>query len=146
VTSSQSVAAEDFFTGLFETALGEGEIVTEVQVPALGSGTGAAYAKFFNPASRYAVVGVGAVVTKSNGSCSSCRIGVTGASDHAFRAAVAEEALSGSDLGSDAVAAAAAKVADGAEMLSDLSASAAYRAHLCGVIARRAIAEAASRA
>ena len=76
VTNSQSVAAEDFFTGLFETALGEGEIIIAVQVPTLGAGTGAAYAKFFNPASRYAVVGVGAVVTKSGDSCESCRIGV----------------------------------------------------------------------
>ena len=146
VTSSQSVAAEDFFTGLFETALGEGEIVTEVQVPSLGSGTGAAYAKFFNPASRYAVVGVGVVVTKSGDSCESCRIGVTGASDHAYRATAAEEALTGSDLGNDAIAAAAAKVADGTEMMSDLSASAEYRAHLCGAMGKRAIAEAASRA
>lgn len=145
VTNSQSVAAEDFFTGLFETALGEGEIIMAVQVPTLGAGTGAAYAKFFNPASRYAVVGVGAVVTKSGDSCESCRIGVTGAADHAYRATTAEEALTGSDLSDDAIAAAAAKVADGAEMLSDLFASADYRAHLCGVIARRAITEAATR-
>ena len=145
VTNSQSVAAEDFFTGLFETALGEGEIIMAVQVPTLGAGTGAAYAKFFNPASRYAVVGVGAVVTKSGDSCESCRIGVTGAADHAYRATTAEEALTGSDLSDDAIAAAAAKVADGAEMLSDLFASADYRAHLCGVIARRAITEAAAR-
>ena len=145
VTNSQSVAAEDFFTGLFETALGEGEIVTEVQVPTLGIGSGAAYAKFFNPASRYAVVGVGVVVTKSGDSCESCRIGVTGASDHAYRATAAEDALTGSDLGDDAIAAAAAKVADGKEMMSDLSASAEYRAHLCGAMGKRAITEAASR-
>ena len=146
VTSSRSIAVDDFFTSLFETALNDGEIITEIQVPAIGAGSGAAYAKFFNPSSRYAVVGVGALVSKSNGSCSSCRIGVTGAADHAFRASAAEEALNGSDLGHDAVEAAAAKVAEGQEMLSDLSASANYRAHLCGVMAKRAIAEAASEA
>ena len=146
VTSSQSVAAEDFFTGLFETALGESEIVTEVHVPALGSGSGAAYAKFFKPASRYAVVVLGVVITKTGDSCESCRIGVTGASDHAYRATAAEDALTGSDLGDDAIAAAAAKVADGTEMMSDLSASAEYRAHLCGAMGKRAIAKAASRA
>jgi len=146
VTSSRSIAVDNFFTGLFETALNDGEIITEIQVPAIGAGSGAAYAKFFNPSSRYAVVGVGALVSKSNGSCSSCRIGVTGAADHAFRASAAEEALNGSDLGDDAVEAAAAKVADGQEMLSDLSASANYRTHLCGVMAKRAIVEAASRA
>ena len=146
VTSSRSIVVDDFFTGLFETALNDGEVITEIQVPAIGASSGAAYTKFFNPSSRYAVVGVGALVSKSNGSCSSCRIGVTGAADHAFRASAAEEALNGSDLGDDAVEAAAAKVADGQEMLSDLSASANYRTHLCGVMAKRAIVEAASRA
>lgn len=146
VTSSRSIVVDDFFTGLFETALNDGEVITEIQVPAIGTSSGAAYTKFFNPSSRYAVVGVGALVSKSNGSCSSCRIGVTGAADHAFRASVAEETLQGSDLGEDAVAASAAKVADGQEMLSDLSASANYRTHLCGVMAKRAILEAASRA
>lgn len=146
VTSSRSIVVDDFFTGLFETALNDGEVITEIQVPAIGASSGAAYTKFFNPSSRYAVVGVGALVSKSNGSCSSCRIGVTGAADHAFRASVAEEILQGSDLGDDAVAASAAKVADGQEMLSDLSASANYRTHLCGVMAKRAIVEAASRA
>ena len=145
VTSSRSIVVDDFFTGLFETALNDGEVITEIQVPAIGASSGAAYTKFFNPSSRYAVVGVGALVSKSNGSCSSCRIGVTGAADHAFRASVAEETLQGSDLGDDAVAASAAKVADGQEMLSDLSASANYRTHLCGVMAKRAIVEAASR-
>jgi len=146
VTSSRSIVVDDFFTGLFETALNDGEVITEIQVPAIGASSGAAYTKFFNPSSRYAVVGVGALVSKSNGSCSSCRIGVTGAADHAFRASVAEETLQGSDLGDDAVAASAAKVSDGQEMLSDLSASANYRSHLCGVMAKRAIVEAASRA
>ena len=145
VTSGRSIAVDDFFTGLFETALDEGEMIKEIQVPALGDGSGAAYAKFFNPASRYAVVGVGAVVSMDNGSCSSCRIGVTGAADHAFRASAAEETLTGSDLGDEAIAAAAAKVADGKEMLSDLAASAVYRAHLCGVIGKRAITQAISR-
>ena len=145
VTSSRSIVVDDFFTGLFETALNDGEVITEIQVPAIGSGSGSAYTKFFNPSSRYAVVGVGALVSKSNGSCSSCRIGVTGAADHAFRASVAEEILQGSDLGDDAVAASAAKVADGQEMLGDLSASANYRNHLCGVMAKRAIVEAVSR-
>ena len=146
VTSSRSIAVHDFFTGLFETALNEGEVIKEIQVPALGDGSGAAYAKFFNPASRYAVVGVGAVVSIDNGSCSSCTIGVTGAASHAFRASTAEDLLTGSDLGEDAITTAAAKVAEDKEMLSDLSASANYRIHLCSVMAKRAIVEAASRA
>ena len=124
----------------------EGELIKEIQVPVLCDGSGAAYAKFFNPASRYAVVGVGAVISMDNGSCSSCRIGVTGAADHAFRASAAEDALNGSALGDNAIASAAAKTADGQEMLSDLVASANYRAHLCGVMLKRAISNAVSRA
>ena len=120
-------------------------MIKEIQVPALGNGSGAAYAKFFNPASRYAVVGVGAVVSLGDGSCTSCRIGITGAADHAYRASVAEDALTGSDLGDDAIAVAAVKVTDGQDMLNDLSASADYRTHLCGVMLKRAVSMAASR-
>ena len=145
ITSGRSIAVDDFFTGLFETALEEGEMIKEIQVPALGNGSGAAYAKFFNPASRYAVVGVGAVVSLDNGSCTSCRIGVTGAADHAYRASVAEDALTGSDLGDDAIAVAAVKATDGQDMLNDLAASADYRTHLCGVMLKRAVSKAASR-
>ncbi|MEA1881742.1 MAG: xanthine dehydrogenase family protein subunit M [Candidatus Marinimicrobia bacterium] len=145
VTSSRSIAIDDFFTGLFETALNEGEIIKEIQVPALGNGSGAAYAKFFNPASRYAVVGIGAVVSLDNGSCTSCRIGVTGAADHAYRASAAEDALTGSNLGDDALGAAASAVSNGQEMMSDLAASADYRSHLCGVMLKRAVAGAKAR-
>ena len=63
VTSSRSIVVDDFFTGFFETALNDGEVITEIQVPAIGSGSGSAYTKFFNPSSRYAVVGVGAPVS-----------------------------------------------------------------------------------
>ena len=145
ITSGRSITVDDFFTGLFETALNEGEMIKEIQVPALGNGSGAAYAKFFNPASRYAVVGVGAVVSLGDGSCTSCRIGITGAADHAYRASVAEDALTGSDLSDDAIAVAAVKATDGQDMLNDLSASAEYRTHLCGVMLKRAVSKAASR-
>ena len=145
VTTKRSIGIDEFFTGLFETALNDGELIKEIQVPLLHGNSGAAYAKFFNPASRYAVVGVGVVITMDNGACSSCSIGVTGASSHAFRASTAEEALTGSGLGDDSITAVSEKIADGQEMLSDLSASADYRAHLCGVIAKRAIANTISR-
>jgi len=144
VTSNRSIAVDDFFTGLFETALNNGEIIKEIQVPVLDNGSSSGYSKFFNPASRYAVVGVGAVVTMDNGSCSSCSIGVTGAADHAFRASAAEDVLTGSDLSDSVLKDAAAKVADGQEMLSDLVASANYRSHLCGVIAKKALNKAIS--
>ncbi len=130
-----------YFTGLFETAKKEDEIVTSVKIPASSA---SAYVKFPNPASRYAVVGVGVSLKMNGGTCESATVGVTGAADHAFRAGGAESALAGSDL-SD-LSTAASQVADGQEMMSDLAASAVYRAHLCGVILKRAVAQAASRA
>ena len=145
-SGSRSIAIDDFFTALFETALTEGEIITEIQIPVLGEGTGSAYVKFPNPASRYAVVGVGVVITLSDGKCTACRIGITGAADHAFRASVTEEVLLGSDLSTDDIEAASQHTAEGQELLSDLAASANYRVHLCSVMVKRAINIAVERA
>ena len=92
---SREIAAENFFTGLFDTAKEQGEIVTAVKVPVASS---SAYAKFPNPASRYAVVGVGVSLKVENGTCQSIKIGVTGAADHAYRALESESILNGSEL------------------------------------------------
>ena len=142
-SGSREVAAENYFTGLFETAKEEGEMVTSVKVPASSA---SAYVKFPNPASRYAVVGVGVSLGMNGGTCESASIGITGAASHAYRASGSESALAGSDLGDDVLSAAASQAADGHDMMSDLAASADYRAHLCGVMLKRAIAEAVSRA
>jgi aerobic carbon-monoxide dehydrogenase medium subunit len=129
VTNKRRMAAEDFFTGLFSTALEDGEIITKVIVPTGGK---FAYAKFRNPASLYAMVGV--AVSKKGGTV---RVAVTGAgSDGVFRWADAEKALkarfSSKSLG--AVKTPAAK-----ELNSDIHASAEYRSHLIGVMAKRAV-------
>jgi|TARA_B110000196_G_C21153292_1_gene671257 carbon-monoxide dehydrogenase medium subunit len=132
ITNTREIAAEDFFTNLFETALEEGELVTAVKFPIPDK---AAYAKFPNPASRYAIVGV--MVVQTNGET---RAAVTGASDSGvFRATDIEKAL-GSNL--DAAGAKAVKVLpDG--LNSDIHASAEYRAHLISIMASRAAAAAA---
>ena len=129
ITNKREIIAEDFFTNLFETALEEGELVTAVKFPIPDK---AAYAKFPNPASRYAIVGV--MVVQTNGET---RAAVTGASDSGvFRATDIEEAL-GNNL--DAAAAKTVKVAaDG--LNSDIHASAEYRAHLISIMASRAAA------
>ena len=129
VTERRRIAADDFFTGLFETALAEGEIVTSVRFPRPAK---AGYAKFPNPASRYAIVGVMAAETADG-----VRIAVTGAGPCVFRATAMEEALGGA---LDADAALPALSADG--LNSDIHASAEYRAHLVGVMAQRAMAAA----
>ena len=144
---SRTVAADDFFQGLFQTALDPGELLTKVSFPITGSGSGAAYEKFPNPASRFAVVGVAAMVTiDGGGNCTAARIGVTGAADTPFRAIDVENALVGKALDEQTISAATAKVADPADLLSDLSASAEYRAHLCSVLAKRALQKAAEKA
>ena len=145
VTSNRSITADDFFTGLFETALQDGEVITEIEVPVLAESTSAAYAKFFNPASRYAVVGVGVSLDMNGGTCESASVGITGAADHAYRAGGSESALAGSDLGEEALAAAASSASDGQDMMSDMAASADYRSHLCGVMLKRAVSAAKSR-
>jgi carbon-monoxide dehydrogenase medium subunit len=131
VTNKRKIAADEFFTGLFETALEADEIVTRVSFPLVKK---AAYVKFPNPASRYALVGV--FVAKRG---SDVRVAVTGAgASGAFRLKAFEEALE-KRFG--------AKSLDGltvpAEGLSsDIHGSAEYRAHLIGVLARRAVAAA----
>ena len=133
-TNKRKIAADLFFTGLFETALEEGEIVTKVSFPIPSK---AAYAKFRNPASRYALVGV--FVAKR---ASDIRVAVTGAgSNGVFRVPEMEQALAKrfSAKSLDGVAASA----DG--LNSDIHADAAYRAHLIGVMARRAVATATGR-
>jgi aerobic carbon-monoxide dehydrogenase medium subunit len=129
-TTKRKIAADDFFTGLFETALEPGEIVTSVSFPIPEK---AGYSKFPNPASRYAVVGVFAAKTKSG-----VRVAVTGAGPCVFRVAEMEKAL-GAKFSPDAVA--SIKVA-AKDFNSDIHASADYRAHLVTVMAKRAVAAA----
>lgn len=127
VTNAREIAADDYFIDLFETALEEGEIITAVKFPVPKR---AAYAKFPNPASRYALVGVFIAETKDG-----VRVAVTGAGACAFRQTEMEAALS-KNFSPDAVA----KIKVSPEGLSaDIHASAEYRAHLIAVMAKRAV-------
>jgi carbon-monoxide dehydrogenase medium subunit len=127
-TSRRTIPADSFFRGLFETALEPGELITSVSFPIPER---AAYEKFRHPASRYAVVGV--FVARVGGGV---RVAVTGAGPCAFRATQLEQALA-KNFSPDAMK--AIKIsADG--LNSDIHAAADYRAHLIGVMARRAVA------
>lgn len=130
VTNKRKIAADDFFVDLFETALERDEIITSVRFPIPER---AAYQKFRHPASGYAVVGV--MVAKTGGKV---RVGVTGAAGSAFRATDFENALQ-ANFSPDALVNIAVS-ADG--LLSDIHCSNEYRAHLVGVMARRAVAAA----
>jgi carbon-monoxide dehydrogenase medium subunit len=131
ITSNRSIAADDFFEGMFTTALEEGEIITEVRFPVPKK---AAYAKFLQPASRFALTGV--FVAQFAGGV---RVAVTGASEGGvFRWSEAEAALS-ADFSSAAVKGLAV---DADAMIGDLHGSPAYRAHLVKVMTMRAVAAA----
>jgi carbon-monoxide dehydrogenase medium subunit len=128
ITNKREIVADEFFTGLFETALVEGEIITRISFPVVAK---AAYLKFANPASRYALVGV-FVAKDTDG----VRVAVTGAGEGGvFRIAAMERALS-KKFSSKAID--GIKI-DPSTLISDIHGSAAYRAHLVGVLARRAV-------
>ncbi|PYG34752.1 FAD binding domain-containing protein [Pelagimonas varians] len=131
VTNSREIAADDYFQGLFETALEEGEIVISVKFPIPEA---ASYQKFEQPASRFALVGV-YVAKFADG----VRVAVTGASEGGvYRWSEAEAALSG-NFSADALD---GLTVSGDDMISDLHGSGDYRAHLVKVMTKRAVAAA----
>jgi carbon-monoxide dehydrogenase medium subunit len=129
-TDKRKIAADQFFTGMFETALQPGEIITSISFPVPKR---AGYTKFHNPASRYAIVGV--FVADTGGGV---RVAVTGAAPCVFRVAEMERALSASF----APAAVAGIKVPASGLNSDLHASAEYRANLVTVMAKRAVEQA----
>jgi aerobic carbon-monoxide dehydrogenase medium subunit len=129
-TTKRTIAADDFFKGIFATALDDGELITSVTFPAPKR---AAYMKFKHPASRFALIGVFVADTGSG-----VRVAVTGGGNGVFRHAGLEAALTKSFTPQ---AAAAVKI-DAANLGSDIHASAAYRANLVGVMAQRAVTKA----
>ena len=140
----RTIKVDDFFKGLMTTAVGADEILTEVRVPALAANQSAAYMKFPHPASRFAVVGVAAVLTIDGGKCTKASIGITGAGTHAVRAKGVEAALAGKSLDAASIAAAADKAPDGVDVQADLQGSEDYKKHLLKVFAKRAMEAAAA--
>jgi carbon-monoxide dehydrogenase medium subunit len=131
----RTIGADEFFVDLLTTALEPDEIITAVTVAVSPR---SAYVKFPNPASHYAIAGVG-VAVQGDGTVSAARIGVTGAAATAYRATAAEAALAGQALTAQSIAAAADAAYDGRELLGDIHASAEYRAALVKVMTRRAL-------
>lgn len=143
----RTVKVDDWFQGLMATALKEDELLVEIRVPVWPAGSGGAYMKFPHPASRFAIVGVAAMVTlDQEGKCTKAGVGVTGAGTKAVRAKGVEAGLLGKKLDAATIEAAAQKAADGVDVQADLQGSVEYKAHLCRVFAKRAITEAAKRA
>ncbi|KRA38265.1 MULTISPECIES: FAD binding domain-containing protein [unclassified Nocardioides] len=139
---TRTVPAAEFFVDLFETAISEDEILTEVHVPKRG-GWGASYEKFVRIAHQWPIVAVAATVRTEGGTIAEARIGLTNMGSTPVRAHAAEQALVGQPATEEGVAAAAAVAAEGTNPPSDLNGDADYRRHLAGVLTRRAVLAAA---
>ena len=140
------IPAHRMFVDAYTTALRADEIITEVAVPTPTPGTGWSYQKLANKASRFAIVGVAALVTRGEaGACDRVRIGVTGAGPSPVRARAAERSLAGREPTPANIDAASRLASRGVECLDDIHGSASYREHLTRELARRALTEAAER-
>lgn len=138
----RTVAAEDFFEDLFTTAVGDGELLTQIRVPK-HTGWGAHYEKFVRVSHQWSIVGVAATVRSEGGQIAEARVGLTNMGSTPLRARGVEQALVGQPATDEAVRAAVASVADGTNPPSDLNGDAHYRRHLATVLTRRAVLAAA---
>jgi carbon-monoxide dehydrogenase medium subunit len=144
----RAIPASDFFRGMMSTALGAEEILTAVELPAKMAGQGMAYVKFTHPASRYAVIGVAAVVTMNSGSCTKAQVVIGGLLPVATRLRDVESAIVGAQPSTDAIAKAAGLAVGhlGDDVIGDLFASAEYRIAMAPIFVKRALAAAFERA
>jgi carbon-monoxide dehydrogenase medium subunit len=146
---TRDIGATDFFTGLFESALAEDELLTKITVDKEEGSRGSAYVKLFNPASRYAVVGACAVVELAgDGSCSSCTVAAGGLTPKATVLESVAGSLVGSAITEQAAEAAAQAAADevGDDVIGDVYAGVEYRRSMLPVFVARALMAASSRA
>jgi carbon-monoxide dehydrogenase medium subunit len=140
----REVAAADLFQDFLTTAVGDGEILTEIRLPAM-DGYGFGYHKFNRRKEDWAMVAACALVKRgADGSCEDVRIGLTHMGSTPLRATAAEQALRGKPLDAQSIAAAAEQAAEGTDPPADLNASADYKRHLARVLTRRALEDASS--
>ncbi|MGZ5407572.1 MAG: FAD binding domain-containing protein [Aeromicrobium sp.] len=135
---TRTVPADDFFRGLFTTAVGEDEILTEVRIPKT-TGWGSDYQKFTRVAQQWSIVGVAAAIRVEGGTIAEARIGLTNMGSVPLRATAVEQALVGCALEAAAVEAATAAAGDGTDPPSDTNGDADFRRHLAGVLTARAV-------
>lgn len=140
----RTVKAADFFQGFYTVDLQPSEIITAIQFAAVKA---SAYAKLYQRASHYAIVGVAAALDVKSGVIQSARIALTGATTHAVRLTAVEKALAGQPASADTIKAASAGAGSGlADINADLHASADYRRAMIPVFTRRALEQAIARA
>lgn len=134
------IPAGQFFSGFFSTALRTEELLVEVRVPVLDTNAGAAYLKYPHPASGYAVCGVAAVlITNDEGECTTCRVGITGIADGAYRASNVELAMEGHSITANLIEKASESATDNVEPLEDNFAGVEYRRVLACAFVKRTL-------
>jgi carbon-monoxide dehydrogenase medium subunit len=138
---TREIRAADFFTGFYETALHEQEIITEIHIPKLKANERSIYLKFPQPASRFAIVGCAVIASVSEGAISDARIAFNGVSEYAFRDTAVEQALERVLASEENITEAANRAAENMTILSDPFASEKYRKHLAKVYLKRALKE-----
>ena len=138
-SGERTIEVDDYFIGLWETALGEGEILTEIRIPINSMNANSCYVKFPQPASRYPYVGCGVSLNSKNGTCSDIRVGFSGVGEWAFRDSGVESSLKGQPLNESTIASAADKAAEGKTVLNDHFVSEEYRRAMSKVYAKRAM-------
>ena len=141
-SGSRTVPASDFFVDYFTTALGDGEILTEIRFPKY-TGWGSHYEKFNRTAQAWSMVAIAAAIRTEGGSIAEARVGLTNMGTTPIRARGVEEALVGQPATADAVRAAAERVTEGTAAPSDADAASDYREHLAKVLTGRAVLAAA---
>jgi len=137
------IPVAEFFEDYLTTALAPDEVLTAVRVPKLGAEWTSHYEKFNRVAQAWSIVGVAALVRRSNGSIAEARVGLTNMGSTPIRASAVESALAGADATAEAIGAAAEHAADGTTPPSDLSGQSDYREHLARVLTKRAVLAAA---
>ena len=146
----RELPAEAFFTGMLSNALEPGEMVVELCYPRQPSGTGAAFVEFARRLGDFAIAGAAALLTMRDGVCERARLTIVGMGEGPFRVRAVEEMLTARTLtgkqSQDAIAEAAATVADAVDPADDVHASSSYRRHLAGVMAAQALETALARA
>jgi len=137
---TREIPAADFFTGFYETALKDDEIITSIKIPKLSAGSSSTYVKFSQPASRFAIVGCAIVKNMdSQGEVGNIKVAITGVSERAYRDHGVEDELMGQPLSDEVIEAASLKAASRVDVMSDHYASEVYRKHLAQVYVKKAL-------
>jgi len=135
----RTVDIDQFFTGFYETALEDGEIITAISIPKSAANANSCYVKFKQPASRFAIVGCAAAAEKEGGTIKSLRLGITGVGETPYRAMNIEKGLQGQTLNEGTIEEHVQNATEGADVMSDHYASEKYRTHLAHVYIKRAL-------